>query len=317
MNMFLKKEITLKSKAGKTLKVLWYFICDNCNASFERTSGQNGGHMSNRTNHFCCNDCKFKAAKKGNVLHEKSLKTNLERYGNMNPQKTDIVRQHCTNTFKERYGESVTTAMHIPGVKERRKRTFLEKYGVEDTFQSPVFLEKRRKTWLKKYGTENPLMRQSVLEKIHEGWVKNPRGWTSKLETSFYEMLCRYFGCHDVFRQKKVVKWPIDFYIESIDTYIQFDGVYWHALDVDIDALKESQSPRDRSRYLRYLNDQKQNEWFTEKGLKLVRITDKQFKELDEAIINFFLSDLSAYSHVSRTSYHFLKKEYPLNAQDS
>ena len=39
---------------------------------------------------------------------------------------------------------------------EKRKRTCMERYGIENPFQSEEFKEKMRQTWFKKYGVKNP-----------------------------------------------------------------------------------------------------------------------------------------------------------------
>jgi hypothetical protein len=35
--------------------------------------------------------------------------------------------------------------------------------------------------------------------------------------------------------------WPVDFYVKSINTYIQYDSEYWHGLDRSIDVMMASQ----------------------------------------------------------------------------
>lgn len=79
-------------------------------------------------------------------------------------------------------------------------------------------------------------------------------------------------------RQVNVSKfWVIDFYIKTIDTYLQFDGVYWHGLDRPIDEIRQSDKGRDKAIYRKWLVDRQQEKWFKDQGKRLVRITDKQF----------------------------------------
>ena len=79
-------------------------------------------------------------------------------------------------------------------------------------------------------------------------------------------------------RQYVVHRWPIDFYIKSIDTYVQLDGVYWHGLDRPIEAIAEHRTKRDVQIHKKWLIDRQQVEWFASRGLRLVRITDQEFK---------------------------------------
>jgi hypothetical protein len=73
-----------------------------------------------------------------------------------------------TNKFKvtclEKYG--VENSFQSQEVKEKIKKTNLEKYGVENSFQSQEVKEKIKKTNLEKYGVEHPLQSQEVREKF-------------------------------------------------------------------------------------------------------------------------------------------------------
>lgn len=54
--------------------------------------------------------------------------------------------------------------------KANRKKTFLERYGVETPSQLPEFIEKRKLTCLEKYGVENPTQCNEVKEKASKKW---------------------------------------------------------------------------------------------------------------------------------------------------
>ena len=99
----------------------------------------------------------------------------------------------------------------------------------------------------------------------------------SKIEDEFYEALCAHFGKDDIERQSSVNGWPIDFFVKSRQTYVQFDGVYWHGLDRPLNMILENKSPRDRVIYGKWLTDCQQDEWFYLQNLKLVRVTDRQW----------------------------------------
>lgn len=73
--------------------------------------------------------------------------------------------------------------------------------------------------------------------------------------------------------------WNIDLYVPQIDTYVQFDGVYWHGLDRPIELIKESSRQRDKVIYKKWLIDRAQDEWFAKMSKRLVRITDVEFKK--------------------------------------
>ena len=86
-----------------------------------------------------------------------------------------------------------------------------------------------------------------------------------------------FFGKNDIEHLVMINNREIDFYIKSIDTYIQFDGIYWHGLDRNINEIKNSDKKRDEGRYKTYMKDREQDGWFKLSDLKLVRITDSEF----------------------------------------
>ena len=102
---------------------------------------------------------------------------------------------------------------------------------------------------------------------------------TSKDEKRFHERLLAYFNADDIVTQKFVhgTRRPIDFYIKSIDTYVQFDGVYWHGLDRPIEEIMQHKTKHDKEISSRPASDRQQNEWFKKQGMKLVRVTDVEF----------------------------------------
>lgn len=94
----------------------------------------------------------------------------------------------------------------------------------------------------------------------------------SRLEDDFYAMLCT---CFEVVQRQVVVKsWAIDFYIPSIDTYVQYDGRYWHGLDRPLEVIAEHHTALDAGIHGTYIKDREQDRWFDAQGLKLLRVTD-------------------------------------------
>lgn len=55
-------------------------------------------------------------------------------------------------TLKEKYGEEVTNAMHIPGIAEKRIKHFNAKYGVDNPSSNEQVKQKRINTMLSRYG---------------------------------------------------------------------------------------------------------------------------------------------------------------------
>lgn len=61
-------------------------------------------------------------------------------------------------------------------------------------------------------------------------------------------------------------RFNIDIYVRTTNTYVEYDGVYYHGLDRPYDQL----SPGIRKKYDR---DRIVDAWFRERGIRLVRIT--------------------------------------------
>jgi very-short-patch-repair endonuclease len=101
----------------------------------------------------------------------------------------------------------------------------------------------------------------------------------SRHEDELHEFLLRHFP--DIQRQVDINGWSIDFYIPSIDVYLQLDGVYWHGLNRPREDIESSSNPRDKVIFETMGRDVRQNEWFGSNEKKLVRVTDLQdFEEI-------------------------------------
>lgn len=254
--MFLQRIETPRLKKDGTLSerpsVTYQFKCDTCEKVYEKRPGNVS--VSKTGTHFCSNKCKFESHRPGGELRQSSEKTSIERYGTAKPMLSTEVKERQTRTLMERYGKEVSSPLHVPGAKEKRQRTHLERYGHEHTFQIETFRQKRNVTWQRNM----------------------PKNFISKAELKLRTLLETRYGVSNVIHQKWVNGHPIDFYVRSIDTYVQLDGVYWHGLDRPIDEIAESDSARDASIYQKWLSDRQQDAWFIEHNMRLVRITDVQ-----------------------------------------
>ena len=71
----------------------------------------------------------------------------------------------------------------------------------------------------------------------------------------------------------------IDFYIVSINLYIQVDGVYWHGLNRSLKEIRLQKTSQDKKIYKQILRDRKLNKYMKKEQLRLVRITDDEISE--------------------------------------
>lgn len=151
-------------------------------------------------------------------------------------------------------------------------------------------------TMMLKYGVKNPFQLEktkiasaapTTCRARHETMKRNGNyaRKSSMIEEEFLRCLEALFI--DVKHHEFVHKWDVDFYVRSIDTFVQFDGVYWHGLDRSIDVISEFKNPRDRTIHATFFRDRLQDEHFRNNGLKLVRVTDREFRSWKKQGIEF------------------------------
>jgi len=183
----------------------------------------------------------------------------------------------------EKYG----TKNHMQSkdfIRDTFEQVFMKKYGVKNPQQIASVKAKTVATCLKRYGVDNPGKLPQALKGRHDALVRNAEQMTSKPEDILYGQLRETFGQQAIVRQKMIEFtkgkfWFIDFYIKPIDTYIQFDGLFYHGLDRPIEEIKRlgQSKPLFKNIARAHTKDKAQNTWFKNRNMKLLRITDKQF----------------------------------------
>ena len=200
-------------------------------------------------NTYCSMECsKSKNARK--IQKERYIRTCLEKYRVENAFQSEQVKDKIKQTCLEKYG--VENAAQSEVIKDKMKKTCLEKYGCEYALQSGIVKDKIKQTCLKRYGVEHPMKldfyKSKVNAAIYESKKKNHTFNTSKPEENGYKLLYNKFGFCNVKRQYRTELYPFacDFYIKSLDLYIEFN-FYWthgkHKFDSnnkdDVDKLND------------------------------------------------------------------------------
>jgi hypothetical protein len=206
----------------------------------------------------------------------KAMNTCLMIYGVAHPMQSDVVRLKFAATCIRRYG--VPHPSMNPETRERYRLTCQARYGVDCTFSRPETIALAQ--------------RPEIKRRAFETLKNNGMNYVSQIEHRFGESMKSYLNPDDVQTQVWVHRWPIDFYIKSIDTYVQFDGVYWHGTHKTFNELARSSVSRDKSILLKKKRDIEQNKWFVDNNMKLVRYTDEQFKTAHENAHDFILEIL-------------------------
>ena len=184
---------------------------------------------------------------------DKCKETCIKKYGVSSYTKLNECKEKIANTNLEKYGSSCS--LHGEEIKEKTKQTNLEKYGVENVFANEEIKNKIKETNLEKYGACNCMQNDEIKERsvrtmIARYGVKvmtqlpeisklvqekrfitqqlNNTFNTSKREEKIYSLLCTIFD--NVKRQYKsdVYPWKCDFYVPSINLFIEFQGNWTH-----------------------------------------------------------------------------------------
>lgn len=218
---------------------------------------------------FCSNACR--ESEKGMALtHETYVNNCLEQYGVDNLAKTDFVKNKIKKHFMDNYG--VVNPMQIDFVKKKAKETSLKHWGSESFIgseegrrktkewwdnitqeQLDEINESKKKSYLKKYGVIHNLLIPEVYERAHrleayeQGWqTKKDRCVTDKsaVEDEFNEYLINRFGIDGFERQyidKERYNYRCDFYIKSLDLFIEIQGTWTHGNHpYDFDSVEDN-----------------------------------------------------------------------------
>lgn len=212
-------------------------ICKCDACDIEFVIREHVAEKSQRAHHFCSMKCKGSAQKSGGLLC------------NHTPAliRSDVLQRLRVNS-------------HTPKAEHRRSMSL------------KAYHSNKPSDW------QNPGNTPEACAKRHQTMKVNGTYRKSSVEDALYEYLCDKHGVEQVVRNVWVNdKWPIDFYVKEIDTYVQLDGVYWHGLDRPIEVVAEHRTKRDVQIHKKWLTDRKQDQWFSECQLNLIRLTDVQF----------------------------------------
>ena len=216
---------------------------------------------------FCSKECQYSDLGK-KITKEIKIKSNLEKYGvehtsqlkEVTDKRTksradhvNEIQQHVRESLYKKYG--AYDVMHIPHILQKIKNTNLKKFGVEFPLQqlkkeNSEIYQKISQTCINKFGVDSLLKNKEVREKIKQTNIqkygvdnplKNKEIWKksqdnrqisskSKLENNFLNYLKLKYEPDDIITQYKSKEYPYycDFYIKSINLYIEIQGHWTH-----------------------------------------------------------------------------------------
>lgn len=295
------------SKKTVANKKYCFYKCDQCGKIYHREGWRKRLQTPPDRLTFCSRTCFNHSSLPGGKIDQKRENTFLKNFGEKNPMhkkefaeknKDSLFKNYGSRNFRKipeieakriktcnkKYGFS--NPAKNKGVQEKTKQTNLEKYGYVAPGCCEKIKEKTAQTCLKRYGVKYPLQDPTIKTKAFDR--KNSRGniRTSSLEDDFHKLLVENFSNFTIKRQVRVGDYLVDFFIDDLDLYVEFDGEYWHGHNKTIQDLEGENNSRSKCILKKKLKDSRQNTFFKKSNLKLLRFTDRQYKNNSQYIID-------------------------------
>lgn len=134
------------------------FICSCCGKESVKT-------FRCLTKDLICKICTNKAAQSRTEVKEKVKNTVFSRYGGYTLQ-SNTLKEKVRRTNLEKYG--VENVFQNETIKEKIKQTYKSRYGVEYPGQSIEIKKKITKSLMDRYGVEHPCQSEMVMEKSRQ-----------------------------------------------------------------------------------------------------------------------------------------------------
>lgn len=278
-----------------------------CSNECHKNAKKRGGIVNQKT--IATNNQKYGVdfASMLDEVKKKQRETNLRVYGSTATSQNQLVEDKRRATCEKKYGGPAATSsskvaakvrstllvrMNDVDVREKFSTTMQRRYGKTIPAQVPEILHKQHETNLDRYGVKYPFHSDDAKRVCRSLETQRKRHETRKLngtyasqrstqETKFIDWLKLTWTIDEhVFLHS----WSIDAYVRDIDTYVQFDGVYWHGLDRSFTLISEQRSKIDTTIIGTIARDLKQNAWFLVNGKRLLRIKDVDFNKIDTTI---------------------------------
>lgn len=114
--------------------------------------------VAKRKDKETCKSCTEK------IRLESIAKTKTKKYGTPGYNNKEKAKLTCEG----KYGPGITNPLQATSVREKIKKTCLEKYGVDNPSKSDVIIEKIANTFEAKYGVRNVFMRTDIMTAAYE-----------------------------------------------------------------------------------------------------------------------------------------------------
>ena len=235
---------------------------------------------------------------KSKVVQQKAELTNIEKYGAPCVFQSEEIKDKITKTNIERFGAANPFANE--DIKKKISETNLDRYGYKNPSYSSEIKNKISHSNLSNSYSDEViaiLENKDALEKfvgdksfktaakelgvadwnIRKRWIKyGLERSKSSYETEIAEILREHDIAFIESNKKIITPYELDFYVESMDLGIEFNGIYWHSTAVRPDPMYH------RKKYERAV----------ENDVRLIMINEDEWNERNVAWTNRLINIL-------------------------
>ena len=231
--------------------------------------------------------CSRKCANNNEITKQHLKDTCYKKYGVSNPAKASCIKEKYQQHMEEKYGVGIKNAWQAKEIQDKSKQTLLRKFGVDNIAKSQYAKDKHKACEAQTVAKRNA--------------TKKARGTfnVSKPEEVCYKMLVEKFGKDNIVRQYTSELYPFncDFYIKSLDLYIEYNGSWTHGkhqfdpTNKDDIEIVEKWKAKNKKYYFIAINTWTKRDVNKRNVAKQNNINIKEFWKVSE--LEEFLKDLS------------------------
>lgn len=142
-------------------------------------------------------------------------KTNLERYGAVNPFASEIIKERIKEKCLEKYG--VTHHMKLESIRNKAVETNIQKLGVKYAFNTDETFEKIRQTHFERYGVRFPLQSTFIQAKISHTFLEKIGAHRPMSNQEYWKK--RLLDIYGVDHYSKTNEFKVKYTQTSLDRY--------------------------------------------------------------------------------------------------
>ena len=171
-------------------------------------------------------------------LSDRTRNTCLERYNGIGFASKELMGKY-NETMLSKYGHA--NPSQVKEIQEKTKQTNLKKYGTENVYGSDLIIQKIKETNLERYNEtswtkskegreflKNLTNSQEYKDKQYNTKKKNNSFNISKVEKEIELELKEIFPDLETQYKSELYPFNCDFYIPSLDLYIEYNGSWTH-----------------------------------------------------------------------------------------